>query len=134
MTPLPLRITNTDGAVYVYKRSGSTWARRPILRRLIAMRVIILAGVSLDQDTLAVVAFKRIQPKHHVDSTTASTNNSIINQGQCMSTKEVAALGPKKPILRRLIVIPRTGLASVSASIRTPWLWGYSQRTPTKAP
>ena len=73
-----------SGAVYVYKRTGTTWAQEAYVKASNNDASDLFGNdVALDGDTLAVGAYGEDsnQPTITNDNSTASSNNSSSNSG-----------------------------------------------------
>jgi hypothetical protein len=72
-----------SGAVYVYKRSGSTWAQEAYIKAVNSNAGDIFgSSISIDGDTLAVGAKSEASNQTTItNDTTASSDNSISNSG-----------------------------------------------------
>ena len=75
-------ILTNAGAVYVYKRSGSTWAQEAYIKAANNDSGDNFWSVSLDQDTLAVGALKEDSNQTTItNGTTASTDDTNTDAG-----------------------------------------------------
>lgn len=75
--------TSNSGAVYIYKRTGSTWVQEAYIKAVNNGSTDFFGfSVSLNGDTLAVGAYQEDSNQTSItNGTTASTNNSNSNSG-----------------------------------------------------